>query len=223
MTPASTTLADATLPELRLALAPSVAEAAVFDGWTQAAVDQAAAAQGVDPAVARLAFPRGAIDMIAGWIERIDADAAAALPGEALAPLKVSERIRRLVEFRIDAVAGREEALRRALAVLAMPQHLGEAAQLGWRSADRMWRLAGDTATDFNHYSKRAILSGVVAATLAVLVDDDSEGRAETRAFLGRRLADVGRFEKFKARMAPGSGEHFSLVRLLGRLRYPAR
>jgi ubiquinone biosynthesis protein COQ9 len=216
------TLADATLPELRLALAPAVADAAVFDGWTHTAVEQAAAVHGVDAEVARLAFPRGAIDMIAAWIERVDADAAEALPAEALASLRVSERIRRLVEFRIDAVTGREEALRRALAILAMPQNLGEAARLGWRSADRMWRLAGDTATDFNHYSKRAILSGVVAATLAVLIDDTSEGRAETRAFLDRRLADVGKFERAKARLAPGSGDHFSLARLLGRLRYPA-
>ena len=217
------TLADLTLPELRLALAPEVASAAVFDGWTDAAVNSAAAIHGVDPAVARLAFPRGALDMIAAWVERIDADAALALPPEALALFKVSERIRQLVEFRIDAVTGHEEALRRALAVLAMPQNLPEAARLGWRSADRMWRQAGDTATDFNHYSKRAILSGVVASTLAVLIDDTSEGHTETRAFLGRRLADVGRFERTKAQLLPKSGEHFSLVRLLGRLRYPPR
>lgn len=217
------TVADLTLPELRLALAPDVAAAAVFDGWSDAAVAQASAIHGVDPAVARLAFPRGALDMIGAWVEQIDADAAQALPPDALGMFKVSERIRQLVEFRIDVVTGHEEALRRALAVLAMPQNLGEAARLGWRSADRMWRQAGDVATDFNHYSKRAILSSVVAATLAVLVDDTSEGRAETRAFLGRRLADVGRFEKFKAQLLPRDREHFSLVRLLGRLRYPAR
>jgi ubiquinone biosynthesis protein COQ9 len=217
------TLADLTLPELRLALAPDVAAAAVFDGWTQTAVAQAAAIHRVDPAVARLAFPRGALDMIAAWVERIDADAAVALPVDALAMFKVSERIRQLVEFRIDAVTGHEEALRRALALLAMPQNLPEAARLGWRSADRMWRQAGDFSTDFNHYTKRAILSGVVASTLAVLIDDTSEGHVETRAFLARRLADVGRFERTKAQLLPKSGEHFSLVRLLGRLRYPPR
>jgi len=215
--------ADLTLPELRLVLAPAVADAAVFDGWGEAAVEQAAAGAGVDAAVARLAFPRGAIDMVAAWIERVDADMASDLPADSLTSLRVGERIRRLAEYRIDAVTGHEEALRRALAILAMPQHLVEATKLGWRSADRMWRLAGDTATDYNHYTKRAILSGVMAATLAVLIDDSSEGRAETRAFLDRRLADVARFEKAKARMLPSGGEHFSLVRLLGRLRYPAR
>nr|ALG05339.2 RpsU-divergently transcribed [uncultured bacterium 5H7] len=216
-------LADLTLPELRLALAPAIARAAVFDGWSEAAVDAAALDLGIAPAAARLAFPGGAADMIGAWIERIDADAALTLPQQSLAGLRVPERIRRLVEFRIDAVTGREEALRRALAILAMPQNIAAAARFSWSSADLMWRLAGDTATDFNHYSKRAILASLVAATLAVLIDDRSEGRAETRAFLDRRLQDVARFEKAKARLRRDDAEHFSLVRLLGRLRYPAR
>lgn len=216
-------LEDLTLPELRLALAPEIAAAAAFDGWSDAAVDAAAQALGVPSAAARLAFPGGAPDMIAAWAERIDADAAMALPQESLAALRVPERIRRLVEFRIDAVSGREEALRRALAILAMPRNLARAARLGWDGADLMWRLAGDTATDFNHYSKRTILSGIVAATLAVLIDDHSEGKTETRAFLGRRLHDVAQFEKAKAQIFRSDAEHFSLVRLLGRLRYPAR
>ncbi len=85
-----------------------------------------------------------------------------------------------------------------------------------------MWRMAGDTATDFNHYSKRAILASVYASTLAVLVDDDSAGQMETFAFMDRRLQDVARFGKAKARMTGGDREHFSVARLLGRLRYPA-
>ena len=50
---------DRTLDELRLDLAPEIARAAVFDGWTDRALQQAAALAGVDPAVARLAFPAG--------------------------------------------------------------------------------------------------------------------------------------------------------------------
>jgi ubiquinone biosynthesis protein COQ9 len=216
-------LDNLTLPELRLALAPAIADAAAFDGWSDVAVDTAAEHMGVAPAAARLAFPGGAVDMIGAWVERIDADAALALPQAALGQLGVTERIRRLVQFRIDAVSGREEALRRALAILAMPQNLTRAARLGWSSADVMWRLAGDATTDFNHYTKRAILSSVVAATLAVLIDDHSLGKAETRAFLDRRLKDVGRFEKAKAQLLRPGAERFSVVRLLGRLRYPAR
>ncbi len=215
--------ADMTLDELRLALAPALADAAVFDGWGDAATQSAAQTLGVSPGVARLAFPGGAMDRIAAWIARINADMAAALPAETIAALPIRERIRRLVEFRIDAVRGQEEALRRALAIMAMPQNAPTALRLGWSSADTMWRLAGDTATDYNHYTKRTILGGVYAATLAVLVDDTSAGKADTRAFLARRIDGIMRFEKAKARLLKPSDERFSMMRLLGRLRYPAR
>lgn len=212
-----------TLAELGRQLAPAIAAAAVFDGWSEAAVRAAADDYGIDPAAAMLAFPRGAIDMIAAWIARTDADMAAALPAAALARLPVRERIRRLVQFRLDAAATNREALRRALAVLAMPQHVAEATRMGWSSADVMWRLAGDTATDYNHYTKRAILGGIYAATLAVFAQDESEGQVETRAFLDRRIEGVMRFEKAKGRLLKPGQAHFSLARFLGRLRYPAR
>lgn len=220
---ASAGAADLTLDELRLYLAPHIADAAIFDGWSDAALVEAARAAGADPDVARLAFPDGAMGMISAWIETIDAAMSAALPPETLAAMKIRERIRSLVQFRLDAVAGQEEALRRALAVMAMPQNAGRALKTGWRSADIMWRLAGDTATDWNHYSKRAILASLYAATLAVFVADESEGKAETRAFLDRRIEGVMRFEKFKHQWLQPKGEHFSPVRFLGRLRYPAR
>jgi len=213
---------DLTLDELRLRLAPLVAEAAIFDGWSDAALVNASEAAGVDPALARLAFPGGAIDMIEAWAASVDTRMEAAFDRQALAQMPIRERIRALAWFRLEAILGLEEALRRALAIQAMPQNLVRAAKLGWASADRMWRLAGDTATDYNHYTKRAILAGVYAATLAAFVDDQSEGKAETRAFLDRRIEGVMKFEKAKAKWL-AKREHFDPVRFLGRLRYPAR
>ena len=204
-----TNWADLTLDQLRIALAPAVAEAAVFDGWTEAAVASAAAAEGVDPAVAAYAFKGGAMVAIAAWISAVDAAMAEALPMDVLAGDKIRERIRRLVQFRIDALAG--------------PHNVPATLRLSWASADAMWRLAGDTATDYNHYTKRLTLGSLYAATLAVFAHDESEGHAETRAFLERRIDGVMRFEKAKARLFKPSDERFSPARLLGRLRYPAR
>lgn len=214
--------ADLTLDELRLELAPQMAAAAIFDGWSDAALVSASESAAVDPAVARLAFPGGPIDMIAAWIESVDAQMDKAFDREVLAQMPIRERIRALVWFRLEAVMGLEEALRRAVAIQALPQNLARTAGLGWSSADKMWRLAGDTATDYNHYSKRAILAGIYAATLAVFVGDESEGKADTRAFLDRRIEGVMKFEKAKARWL-GKREVFDPMRFLGRLRYPAR
>jgi ubiquinone biosynthesis protein COQ9 len=214
---------DLTLAELRVALAPAIAEAAIFDGWTVEAVTNAAAAEGVDPAVAAFAFKGGAMEIIAAWIASVDRAMEQAFTPVDIAALPIRERIRTLVQFRLDCLAGREEALRRALAIMAQPQNARRTLKLGWHSADRMWRLAGDSATDYNYYTKRTTLAALYASTLAVLAFDESAGKVETRAFLDRRIDDVMRFEKAKHRLLHDRGEQFSVARLLGRLRYPAR
>ncbi len=212
--------ADLTLEELRLVLAPEVARAAAFDGWNGEALQQAAAALNINGDVARLAIPGGPMDLIDAWVQSIDAAMREAFGGDAFAGVKIRERIRMLVQFRLDAVRGQEEALRRALTIQAMPQNLARALRMGWRSADIMWRLAGDTATDYNHYSKRATLGAIYGATLSSFIDDTSDGKADTAAFLDRRIDGVMRFEKAKAKWLKPR-EHFDVARFLGRLRYP--
>jgi ubiquinone biosynthesis protein COQ9 len=212
---------DLTLDEIREALAPGIADNAAFDGWSDAARDMAADGAGIDRDVARLAFPGGAVDMIDAWFAAIDRQMAAALPADTLAAMKIRARIATLVETRLAAVAMNRESLRRALAILALPQNVARAARLGWRTVDLMWRMAGDTATDYNHYTKRTILLGVYAATVSVFLDDDSEGHADTRAFLGRRIDGIMRFEKAKAGFVKRYEHRPSLSRFVGRLRYP--
>jgi ubiquinone biosynthesis protein COQ9 len=213
---------DLTLDELRDRLAPEIAANAAFDGWGDEALTMAAGAHGTDPGVARLAFPGGAVDMIDAWFAHIDRAMLAALPPETLVTMKIRERIAGLVEARLAAVAPDREALRRALAVLALPQNVVRAGRLGWRTVDAIWRAAGDTAVDYNHYTKRGILLGVYGATIAVFLDDESEGHADTRAFLGRRIDGIMRFEKAKAGFLKRSEHMPSLSRFIGRLRYPA-
>jgi ubiquinone biosynthesis protein COQ9 len=86
-----------------------------------------------------------------------------------------------------------------------------------------MWRIAGDTSTDFIHYTKRMTLGAVYGSTLLVWLDDASEGSSETAAFLDRRIDDVMKFEKWKAQWRGSSDSRLSLSRFLGRLRYPPR
>ena len=215
--------ADATLDEIRLALAPEVALAAMFDGWSDAALVSAAESAGVDVDVARLAFKGGAMDQIDAWVASVDAAMAAHFADGRLSNMPIRERIRALVWFRLEAIAGLEESLSRAMSIQSMPQNIAAALRQGWSSADKMWRLAGDTATDYNHYTKRAILAGIYGATLAVWKDDTSEDKAETRAFLDRRIEGVMKFEKAKAQFLGGDREHFDVARFLGRLRYPQK
>ena len=214
--------AEMTLDELRLALGPLLPANAVFDGWSDQALAMAASELGVPADRAALAFPGGPADMIDAWFDAIDRAMARAYPLDVISKLKIRERIRDLVLYRIEVIHPHKEALRRALAILASPQYGLAGPRLAWRAADRMWRIAGDVSTDFNHYSKRTILAGLYSATMLVYLDDTTDELSTTRGFLDRRIDDVMSFEKFKARWR-GSRERLpSLSRFLGRLRYPA-
>jgi len=211
---------DPTLDEMRAALGAVLPAHAMFDGWNDAALASSARDLGLDPAHARLAFPDGALGMIDAWYASIDARLAADFPPERIAGMKFRERIAALILARLDRVRPHKQAARTALTLLA--RHPATAAKLGWRAADVMWRIAGDTATDLNHYTKRVTLSAVYGSTLLIWLDDESEGESATKAFLGRRIDGVMRFEKLKAQLTPDPDHRFSMTRFLGRLRYPA-
>ena len=211
------------LEQLRRRLALAVGENAVFDGWTAKAVDSAAGQLGIDPAQARLTMPKSQAGMIDLYIQEVDRELAAWFTPKRLEKLKIREKIRSLVWRRLEIMGPAREAVRRGLAILAMPQNLPTAIRASWRTADLMWRIAGDTSTDFNHYTKRMTLGAVYASTLLAWLDDQSEGWADTAAFLDRRIDDVMKFEKLKAQRRGSSEMRISPSRIFGRLRYPPR
>ncbi|HVM22380.1 MAG TPA: COQ9 family protein [Sphingomicrobium sp.] len=210
------------LEQLRRQLALAVGENAVFDGWTRKAVDAAAEQLGIDPVQARLAMPKTQAGMVDAYIREVDRALEAYFTPERLQGLKIRDKIRALIWRRLEIMGPARESVRRGLAILAMPQNVPLALRISWRTADLMWRIAGDTSTDFNHYTKRMTLGAVYASTLLAWLDDRSEGWIDTAAFLDRRIDDVMQFERFKAQWR-GSSERLSLSRFLGRLRYPPR
>jgi ubiquinone biosynthesis protein COQ9 len=211
------------LEKLRRELALAVAENAVFDGWTRQAVDSAAAQLGIDPVKARLAMPKSQAAMIDLYIQEIDRALEAWFTPERLSGLKIRDKIRALVWRRLEIMAPAREAVRRALSILAMPQNIALALRISWRSVDAMWRIAGDTSTDFNHYTKRMTLAAVYGSTMLVWLDDRSEELSETASFLDRRIDDAMKIEKLKAQWRGSSDQRLSFSRFLGRLRYPPR
>lgn len=211
---------DIPLADLRPRLVAAMLPHVPFDGWTATARDMAAEAEGVDRDIAAMALP-DAVAMVDAYTERADALMTAAMDEVGAATMKVRDRIRFALNCRLDAADPDKEAVRRALAVLLTPANAPLAAHTLWRTADAMWRAAGDTATDFNHYSKRAILGSVYSASLLYWLDDDSENHEATRGFIDRRIDNVMSFEKTKARLKSSLDWLPDPARFLGRLRYP--
>lgn len=197
-------------------------EAAPFEGWTPVAMRRAAVGAGVDRARLAAAFPRGVGDVLDYWSMRADSAMREAMTAEALAGLRIREKVAFALLARLDHLRPRKEAARRAAATLALPLFSPLAARLLWRTADAVWRALDDKSTDFNFYSKRAILAGVWTSTLARWFADDSADEAPTRAFLDARIGNVMQIEKLKAKARDSGFDPEGMFGWLARRRYPA-
>lgn len=188
-------------------------------GWNSRMVRAACDDNGLSLGDEELLLPNGARDLAALLSRRHDDRALAALAELDVASLKIRERIARAVSARLEAGAQDLEATRRCAAFLALPTNADLGLKLAWESADHLWRWAGDTATDWNHYSKRTILSGILIPAMTMRWFD---GRDAADAFVSRRIDNVMAFEKWKA------GKDFDaplrkVTEVLSRMRYGAK
>lgn len=188
-------------------------------GWNGRMVRAACAANGLSRGDEELLFPNGARDLAALLSRRHDDRGLASLANVDPKSLKIRERIARAVSARLEAGAADLEATRRCAGFLALPTNVDLGLQLAWESADLLWNWAGDTATDWNHYSKRAILSGILIPALTMRWFD---GKEAADALVARRIENVMTFEKWKA------GKDFDaplrkMTEALSRMRYGAK
>jgi len=165
-------------------------------GWTWRMAKLAGKAVGLSEGETELLLPQGPADLAALLSRRHDAKALEALGALDVAALKIRERIARGVAARIDAAMANEAAVRRLNGWFTLPQNMGLGGRLAWETADKVWRWAGDTATDENHYSKRVLLAGILSGAQAIRL---SSGPEAAKVFTDRRIENVMAFEKWKA------------------------
>jgi ubiquinone biosynthesis protein COQ9 len=188
------------------------------DGFIGKTLNTAAATAGVDASTVARLFPKRELDLVDVFSEWADDAMEAVLKEPPLTEMKVRARIKAAVSARIIALRPYKDAERRAAAFLTLPQNASTALKLLYRTVDRMWRLAGDTSTDFNFYTKRLILAGVYSSTMLRWFNDASEDEKPTFEFLDARIENVMQFEKFKAEMNEQLSKLPSFSDLLGTL-----
>lgn len=200
-------------PALLLAALPDVA----FDGWHENLLADAARRAGIDTEAAEDAFPDGTRGLALYFSEWADEEMRKKLAREKLADMRVRDRVARGVEIRLEILTPWKAAVSSALSYLGtppggllLPAHV-------WRTADIIWQAAGDTATDYNRYTKRFLLSGVITATILYWLGDDSEDHADTRTFLARRIDNV--MKVGKASGTAGGKIKSTIKNVLGGLR----
>lgn len=189
-------------------------------GWTDAALKAACEDVQLSEGEAALACPRGAVDLFDAFADRADQAMLEALGELDLHSMRIRDKVKAAVQLRLEAQAPYKPAARAMTRALTNPLRAAEASRLLWRTADRIWRALGDTSTDENFYTKRAILSGVLASTYARWFADNTADQSETWTFLDARIENVMQFEKFKARLKPISERVQDAVGVAARFRY---
>ncbi len=172
-----------------------------FEGWTQATLQKAARAAGYKASDVIRVFPGGAIDAVDRYSAIADAQMLETLKQYSLTTMKIRERIATAVRARLDACEPGREAVRKAVAMHAMPFYAHRGLRNLYRTVDDIWYACGDTSTDFNFYTKRLMLAAVYSSTLLIWLDDNSPGKAVTWEFLDRRIEDVMKIEGAKHKL----------------------
>lgn len=167
-----------------------------FDGWTDKAFQAGMASLGVDPAEFRRFFPGGAREAMDHFSDWADRQMLVGLADQPVGEMPIRDRVALGVRLRFLALAPHREAVRRTLSQLALPPNAVMGVRCLYRTVDTLWRAIGDRSVDFNFYTKRALLAGVVSATTLYWLDDATEDFDATWAFLDRRIADVLKIPK---------------------------
>jgi ubiquinone biosynthesis protein COQ9 len=175
-----------------------------FDGWTKLALRRGLASLGQPVDDAEMLFPAGGAALVEAYCDLADRRMEAAAAD--IAATGLSHRVRAVIAQRLRQNRPHKEAVRRAIAVLAMPRHARLAAACTARTVDAIWHAAGDQSSDFSWYTKRAILTAVYTGTVLFWLRDASDDDAATLAFLDRRLADIGRIGGLRRRAEAALG-----------------
>lgn len=206
--------------QIRDALLKAALKIAPFEGWTTLTLKRAAREAGYPEGTDELYFEDGVGDLLTHWSAALDLEAEQQIKLLDLPALKIRERVTQSVLARLEVFGANEEAARRASSRLVLPDLAATGLKQIWQSADMIWRAIGDTSTDANYYSKRAILSSVIAATLPVWLADQSDDKVKAKTFLDARIANVMSFETFKWKIKGATKDLPNPAEILGQLRY---
>ncbi|MDV7340401.1 COQ9 family protein [Terasakiella sp. A23] len=173
--------------DILLATLPNV----LFDGWTDAAVEEGAVEAGYEASMAVRAFPDGVAEVLAHFAAYINRQMSAKLEELDMDGMGIGKRLEEAMRIRLEIEAPYKEAVRKAMSFYTIPKHAPQGVQVVWNAVDEIWWSCGDESVDFNYYTKRASLAAVYSATMVYWLSDESENSAETILFYRRRLIDV--------------------------------
>lgn len=169
------------------------------EGWTLPALEKGAALLTLDSLAVWRFFPDGVKEAVSTYSAWMDAQMAEKMEQLLVTTsLKVREKIFWAVRLRLECLAEAPLVAKQTAFFLKYPTHLSLGTRLLFKTVHQMWILAGDTSTDYNFYTKRALLAGVCGATLLFWFQDTSPHFERTWAFLNNRIDNVLLIQKIR-------------------------
>ncbi len=85
---------------------------------------------------------------------------------------------------------------------------------------DMLWYCTGDTATDYNYYSKRFLLGNIYLETILYACSDTSDDYRDTENYLVRSFDKIKTIEALKTKLPNFTAIQEKSISFLGKLRY---
>ena len=170
-----------------------------FDGWSKDSILTGFKAHSIDEKSYDDLFPRGIIDVVLHFGDFTDRQMINLYEKNDNKDLRMPEKIKSLLLVRFEILKPYKEAVRRSIGILALPNNSKLALKAMYNSTDEIWKAAGDRATDFSFYTKRATLAGIYSSSLMYWLGLSDPDLKNVEQFIDRRLDNVnmiGRFTK---------------------------
>ena len=186
-----------------------------FDGWSWCALKAGMADLNKDPDDIRFIFPNGPIDAARHFGIYFDGIMSKTVKEKSIDAMPVREKIKFIVETRLELFSPFKESIRCLLSFLSLPGNKSVAFQLTFKAVDEMWYLAGDQSTDYNYYSKRTLLTGVYGSTILYWLSDNDDQFLATRNFLERRINNITIIPRVKRALSDKLGSISKIIKEL--------
>ena len=206
--------------EVRVDILQAMLPIVVFDGWNQKSLRASIKLINLPEGSEELYFPEGALEVIRFWHDQMNEFVKSNLESLNKSEMKIREQVTAGVLSALESIGSNEEAMRRAIIRLSLPDAAVQGPTYLWSLADSIWRAIGDRSTDYNYYTKRTILAGVLGSTITVWISDSDQNKVKTKLFLDARISNVMSFEKSKFKIVEKINNIPNFAEILGRLRY---
>ena len=162
-----------------------------FDGWSKKSVSTGFNVQNKNEELYNELFPNGIIDAIIHFADIADRQMLQGHLREDFKDQRIPEKIKNLLMSRFEFLNPYKEAVRRSVAILALPSNSKIAIKSLYNTTDKIWSAVGDQSTDISFYTKRASLAGVYSSTLMSWLGSTDPDLQKVDEFIDRRLANI--------------------------------